>query len=86
MAGSVELRSISTVSYHRARGLCISRPEADQNQARVRDSPRADEIERALSVFHDPNRIYHETAAANIRDAIAEDRQALGLAPTRKRR
>jgi hypothetical protein len=52
----------------------------------VRDSPRADEIERALSVFHDPNRIYHETAAANIRDAIAEDRQALGLAPTRKRR
>ena len=44
-----------------------------------RDPPSADEIERAMRVFGDPEHIYYEAAAGNVRDALAEDRRALGL-------
>ena len=44
-----------------------------------RNPPSADEIERAMRVFEDREHIYYEAAAANVRDALAEDRRALGL-------
>jgi hypothetical protein len=43
-----------------------------------------EEIERALSLFAARDR--HTSVPANIREAIAEDRRALGLAPMRTRR
>jgi hypothetical protein len=83
LAARLELRSTPDMSYHRPKQLCLwCRPYEDPTTER--ESPSVEEIERALSLFAARDR--HTSVPANIREAIAEDRRALGLAPMRTRR
>jgi hypothetical protein len=84
LAARLELRSTPDMSYHRPKQLCLWCRRTYEDPTTERESPSAAEIERAVSLFDDRDR--RRSVPANVREAIAEDRRALGLAPMHRRR
>lgn len=57
-----------------------------EDATEVRRPPNEAEINLALRVFQDPTHVYHQAQATDERDALAQDRRALGLRPRIPRR
>jgi hypothetical protein len=77
-------RSYTCVGYRRPKAPCIPRSRSALDEAVECAPPTPEEIERMMALFRDGGRM--DAADANMRAALAEDRQALGLAPMRPRR